>query len=350
MLKASVSVKTQNYLQKKFPLITDKDNVYVDGSIIPNNDLVSEILSLRTDELLIKDGKVLAYRLSENQQFKDGTTELTQIESYSNFVQIKNTWDIFHLNPDEIISDFKILTKGKKSNEIPSTVSVIGDRNLIFIEEGAQLTYAYLNTTNGPVYIGKNSQIMEGSKIRGPFALCHNSAVKMDAKIYDGTTIGPYCKAGGEISNSVIFGYSNKGHDGFLGNSVIGEWCNLGADTNTSNLKNTYDIVKLWSIKEKTFVNTGLQFCGLIMGDHSKSGINTMFNTGTVVGVSSNIFGAGFQRNYIPSFKWGGVSGFKDYNYKKAIEVATAVMKRRDIQFDKTEHDIFEYLYNSDKD
>ncbi len=215
----------------------------------------------------------------------------------------------------------------------------------IFIEEGAKAEYTFLNTTDGPIYIGKNAEIMEGSKIRGPFALCEQSVVKMDAKIYSGTTIGPYSKVGGEINNSVILGYSNKGHDGFLGNSVIGEWCNLGADTNTSNLKNTYDFVKLWSYNKNTFVNTGLQFCGLIMGDHSKSGINTMFNTGTMVGVSSNIFGSGYQRNFVPSFMWGGVHGLKFYNLNKSIEVAEAVFSRRDREFDQCEKDIFKYVY-----
>jgi len=186
---------------------------------------------------------------------------------------------------------------------------------------------------------------MEGSKIRGPFALCEHSTVKMDAKIYSGTTVGPYSKVGGEVSNSVILGYSNKGHDGFLGNSVIGEWCNLGADTNISNLKNTYDFVRLWSYSRNTFANTGLQFCGLIMGDHSKCGINTMFNTGTVIGVSSNIYGAGYQRNFIPSFMWGGVAGLKAYNFKKSIEVAKSVFKRRNMEFNDVEIDIFEHLY-----
>ena len=186
----------------------------------------------------------------------------------------------------------------------------------------------------------KDSEIMEGSKVRGPMALCEHSTLKLDAKIYSGTTVGPHSKVGGEVNNSVIFGYSNKGHDGFLGNSVIGEWCNLGADTNNSNLKNTYDIVRLWSINHNTFVNTGLQFCGLIMGDHSKSGINTMFNTGTVVGVSCNIFGDGFQRNYIPSFKWGGPHGLKDYNFNKSTQVAKAVMLRRNKVFDSIEENI----------
>ena len=202
-----------------------------------------------------------------------------------------------------------------------------------------------LNGTTGPIYIGKDAEIMEGAVIRGPFALCDNAVVKMSAKIYGPTTVGPYCRVGGELNNSVLFGYSNKAHDGFLGHSVIGEWCNLGADTNTSNLKNTYDNVRLWSYAKQTFVNTHLQFCGLIMGDHSKCAIDTMFNTGTVVGVSANIFGSGFQRNFIPSFSWGGTAGHTNYSINKAMEVAEIVFKRRRRTFDEIERDLLKSVY-----
>lgn len=345
-LQTKVYAQTQDYLQKKFPTITGGELLYINGAVLPNRYLVDEIFSLEVDDILVKDGKVLAYRVGVNTDDKNTETEMPQVDSRAPLLKLNNTWDIFHHNPNAIVSDFELLTKGRKSLPLPEGVKVIGDTSDIFIEEGADINFAYLNTSSGPIYIGKDSQVMEGSKIRGPFALCEHATVKMDAKIYEGTTIGPHSKVGGEISNSVIFGYTNKGHDGFLGNSVLGEWCNLGADTNTSNLKNTYDIVKLWSIKDQTFVNTGLQFCGLIMGDHSKSGINTMFNTGTVVGVSSNIYGAGFQRNYIPSFMWGGVSGLKTYNFKKSVQVASAVMKRRNLEFDKTELGIFEHVYN----
>ena len=217
---------------------------------------------------------------------------------------------------------------------------LISKGNDIFIEEGARVEGATINTTKGPVYIGRDVEIMEGALIRGPFAICNDAVVKMGAKIYGATTIGPYSKVGGELNNVVIFGYSNKAHDGYLGNAVIGEWCNLGADTNNSNLKNNYDFVKMWSYPDHTFVDTGLQFCGLVMGDHSKCGINTMFNTGTVVGVNSNIFGSGFQRNFIPSFVWGGTKGFQPFPVEKAIEIATRVYSRRNIEFDDTEQDI----------
>jgi UDP-N-acetylglucosamine diphosphorylase/glucosamine-1-phosphate N-acetyltransferase len=258
-------------------------------------------------------------------------------------------WQIFTFNALAIKEDFDLITEGKKSQPLSETNFVIGDKNLIFLEEGAKVEYAFLNTADGPIYIGKDAEIMEGSKIRGPFALCEHSIIKMDAKIYSGTTIGPWSKAGGEINNSVIFGFSNKAHDGFLGNSVVGEWCNLGADTNVSNLKNTYDHVKLWSYTEGRFVSTGEQFCGLMLADHSKTGINTMFNTGTVVGVNANIFGDGYQRNYIPSFSWGGAQGYKKYNLQKAFQVAEAVFKRRNKIFDETEKEILTHLYNDER-
>ena len=199
----------------------------------------------------------------------------------------------------------------------------------------------------GPIYIGKDSEIMEGSLVRGPFALGENSILKMGAKVYGATTIGPYCKVGGEINNSVLFGYSNKGHEGFLGNSVLGEWCNIGADSNTSNLKNNYAEVKLWNYENERFINTGLQFCGLMMGDHSKCGINTMFNTGTVIGVSANIFGAGFPRNFIPSFSWGGAAGFSTYHMNKVIEVAKVVMKRRALDLSELDKNILQHVFET---
>ncbi len=345
-LMSSTSSHTQDYLSVKYPTTRTGDDIYIDGSVLPTKYLVEDILDLRENEVLVKQGSVIAYRVSNSDSNKDQMDNMPIIETDLEFLKIENTWDIFNLNPQAITDDFLLLTAGNKSELISKSNNIIGDPSQIFIESGATVEFTYLNTSDGPIYIGKDSTIMEGSKIRGPFALCEHATIKMDAKIYSGTTIGPHSKVGGEVSNSVIFGYTNKGHDGYLGNSVLGEWCNLGADTNTSNLKNTYDIVKLWSIKENTFINNGLQFCGLIMGDHSKSGINTMFNTGTVVGVSSNIFGPGFQRNYIPSFMWGGVSGLKAYNFKKSVQVATAVFDRRKLKFNKTEQDIFQYLYN----
>ena len=247
-------------------------------------------------------------------------------------------------NHEAIQLDYDLITQGRTSAEIPKGVQTMHSEN-IFIEEGAKINFCSLNASDGPIYIGKDAEIMEGALIRGPFALCEHATVKMGAKIYTGTTIGPYCKVGGEVTNSVLMAYSNKGHDGYLGNSVLGEWCNIGADSNNSNLKNNYEEVRLWDYETEGFAKTGLQFCGLMMGDHSKCGINTMFNTGTVIGVSVNIFGTGFPRNFVPSFSWGGASGFTTYKTNKAFQTAKLVMERRNIPFDDQEAAILEHIF-----
>ncbi len=342
-LKTTVSVLTEKYLSEKFPLSKGKRNVLVNASALPDKELIFLIENLKPGEQLVKDGIRIAARIDGDFEYGDFKADITN-EIIAEIGFLKNTWDIFAMNGKYIEMDFATLTRGRASAKLSETNSIRGDRNNIFIEEGAIVEFAYLNAEAGPVYIGRDVEIMEGSKIRGPFASCENSTIKMDAKIYGATTIGPHCKVGGELNNVVFIGYSNKAHDGFLGNAVIGEWCNLGADTNNSNLKNTYEEVKLWSYPEKRFVKTGLQFCGLIMGDHSKSGINTMFNTGTVVGVSCNVFGAGFQRNFIPSFSWGSPAGMQAYNMTKAIQVAKAVYSRRGMEFDPLEEDIFKCI------
>ena len=297
-----------------------------------------------TDHQAIFQGEeLIAFFTTQTQEQVDFDT-YHKIEFDEDLLQIKNTWDLFSLNEQAIQSDFELITEGKKSQPIPDGVQAI-QKEHIFIEEGATVLFSSLNASKGPIYIGKGAEIMEGCSVRGPFAMCEHSVLKMGTKIYGATTLGPYCKVGGEVSNSVLFGYSNKGHDGFLGNSVIGEWCNLGADTNTSNLKNNYAQVKLWNYQQNKFTDTGLQFCGLMMGDHSKCGINTMFNTGTVVGVSANVFGAGFPRNFIPSFSWGGPSGFKTYQLKKVFEVAKVVMKRRSLNFSEQDQRILEFIF-----
>lgn len=346
-LNSKTSILTESYLANKFPVHTEEENIFINASVFPNNDLVNEINLLEQGKILKKEDLTIAYKINreflDNFDFKKG---LTSQQSNSEVDLLENNWDIFAKNDKYLKLDFERLIKGRESAVLSSSNFVRGNTNLIFLEEGAVVEFAYLNTERGPIYIGKDAEVMEGSKIRGPFALCDNSTLKMDAKIYGATTIGPYCKVGGEINNSVFFGYSNKAHDGFLGNAVIGEWCNLGADTNNSNLKNTYEEVKLWSYSEKRFVKTGLQFCGLIMGDHSKSGINTMFNTGTVVGVSCNIYGSGFQRNFIPSFSWGSPLGMKAFNLKKSFQIAQAVFKRRGLEFNTTEQEIFASINN----
>jgi UDP-N-acetylglucosamine diphosphorylase/glucosamine-1-phosphate N-acetyltransferase len=350
LLQEKTSTYTENYLQKKFPLKIENDNLFINASVLPSRKLVDDILKLKKDQSLTKEGLVIAKRMDVLQSGSDlfsvcdDNTE-TELE----VATVEYTWDIFAKNDQAIRNDFELLTKGRSSAPLSESNFIRGDKRNIFLEEGASVEFAFLNAESGPIYVGKDAEIMEGAKIRGPFALCNNSTLKLDAKIYGATTIGPHCKVGGEVSNSVFFGYANKAHDGYLGNAVICEWCNLGADTNNSNLKNTYDIVKLWSYAEEKFVNTGLQFCGLIMGDHSKTGINTMFNTGTVIGVSCNLYGSGFPRNFIPSFSWGSPLAMKEFNFNKACQVAEAVMKRRGIAFDETEQEIMEYLFQETK-
>ena len=335
----SVSVKTEDYLVDKFPIKILKDNLWINAKIIPSKALFTELKSLRKGEALSKKGEIIAFR---NSTFN--TKKLNVIDSNVAFNSIENLSDIFTLNGEEINNDFKLITKGRKSQSLGEFDIKVGDFPL-FIEKGAKIECSFINCTKGPVYIGKDAEIMEGSFIRGPFAMCNNSVLKVMTKIYEGTTLGPYCKVGGEVHNTVFFGYSSKAHDGFLGNSVIGEWCNLGADTNNSNLKNNYAQVKLWNYKTESFKQTGLQFCGLIMGDHSKCGINTMFNTGTVIGVSANIFGSGFPRNFIPSFSWGGASGFSTYKLPKVFDVADKVFARRKLIFDTIEQNILSEVY-----
>ena len=323
------------------------ENIMINASFCPTKALVEQVKSLSNKQAIFKGDNVIAFFTTDTQD-EVNFDEYTQIEFEEDLIQVKNTWDIFSLNAEAIQQDFDLLTEGRKSQPIPDGVQTINNEN-IFIEEGAKLTFAILNASSGPIYIGKDAEIMEGCVVRGPLAMCENSVLKLSAKIYGATTLGPYCKVGGEVNNSVLMGYSNKGHDGFLGNSVLGEWCNLGADTNNSNLKNNYAEVRLWDYQTGRFAKTGLQFCGLMMGDHSKCGINTMFNTGTVVGVSANIFGSGFPRNFVPSFSWGGASGFSEYKLNKVFEVADVVMKRRNILFDKKEQRILEHVFESSK-
>jgi len=338
----NVSVSTEDYLSDKYPIIKKKENLWIDSRILPSNELITELNSLRNGELLVSNRKVIAFKNSSFDYKK-----LNKINTSINFDSVNNIWDIFSDNGREIEKDFKLVVKGRKTSVLKTSNTVIGKK--VFIEKGAKVSCSILNAENGPIFIGKNAEIMEGSIIRGPFAMGENSVLKMGAKIYGPTTLGPYCKVGGEVNNSVFFGYSSKAHDGFLGNSVIGEWCNLGADTNNSNLKNNYAEVKLWNYEMEKFKKTGLQFCGLVMGDHSKCGINTMFNTGTVVGVSANIFGSGFPRNFIPSFSWGGASGFQPYKLPKVFEVASKVFERRKFNFDDVEQSILSEVYDMTK-
>jgi UDP-N-acetylglucosamine diphosphorylase/glucosamine-1-phosphate N-acetyltransferase len=334
---------TEDYLTDKYPMVELDKNILINASFIPSENLVNLVKELTENQALFLDEEPIAFFTSEEQEVDFDTYEIIQY-SHKDLLRIENTWDIFSKNDEAIKRDFDLITQGRTSQPIPEK-TVAFNKEAIFIEEGAKLPLCSLNASEGPIYIGKNAEVMEGSMIRGPFALCEGATIKMASKIYSGTTVGPYSKVGGEVNNSVIFGYSNKGHDGFLGNSVIGEWCNLGADTNNSNLKNNYAEVRLWSYETENFARTGLQFCGLMMGDHSKCGINTMFNTGTVVGVSANIFGSGFPRNFIPSFSWGGSGGMTTFKTDKAFEVAKVVMSRRNIEFTETDAKILEYVF-----
>jgi len=346
-LGSTTTTITEDYLSEKYPMVEMEENVMINASYLPDYELVEMIKALEENQAIFNDEEVIAFFTKEAQEDID-LDRYEAIEYNQEILKIENTWDIFSKNGEAIQEDFEFLTKGRKSQPISGSNNIIGAEN-IFIEEGAKLEFATLNASAGPIYIGEDAEVMEGSIIRGPFALCEHATVKMGAKIYGPTTVGPHSKVGGEVSNSVLFGYSNKGHDGFLGNSVLGEWCNLGADTNNSNLKNNYAEVRLWSYETEGFARTGLQFCGLMMGDHSKCGINTMFNTGTVVGVCANIFGSGFPRNFVPSFSWGGSSGFTTYLTKKAFEVASVVMSRRDIDFTEEDKAILEHVFEDTK-
>lgn len=347
-LGAKTSSKTEDYLSKKFPFLTlpGEDNIWINGAICPNEELVNEIKKLGISQALYHGTELLALNSGKDMAIDFNTLPGYDIKkSNVEFLKIENLWDIFSMNGKAISDDFDLLTKNRTSQELSSTNKVLGIEN-IFIEGGAKVEFSILNATTGPIYIGKDAEIMEGSIVRGPFALGEHATLKMGAKIYGPTTIGPHSKVGGEVNNSVIFGFSNKAHDGFLGNSVIGEWCNIGADSNNSNLKNNYAQVKLWNHGLEKFENTGLTFCGLFMADHSKCGINTMFNTGTVVGVSANIFGSGFPRNFVPSFSWGGASGFSTYKLNDAFEVAKKVFERRELDFNETEKEILAHVFD----
>jgi UDP-N-acetylglucosamine diphosphorylase/glucosamine-1-phosphate N-acetyltransferase len=338
---------TEEYLMEKFPMVEMEQNIMINASFLPNPILVDMVQNLNSKEAILFGEEIIAFYTNDTQEEVD-FDEYELIEYEGEVLRIENTWDIFAKNDAAIREDFELLTEDRSSQPIPKSVNVISPEN-IFIEEGAKLEFVTLNASTGPIYIGRNAEIMEGSVIRGPFALCEEAQVKLATKVYGATTVGPHCRIGGEVNNSVLFGYSNKGHDGFLGNSVLGEWCNIGADSNNSNLKNNYEEVRLWSYETEGFAKTGLQFCGLMMGDHSKCGINTMFNTGTVVGVSTNIFGSGFPRNFVPSFSWGGASGFTTYITKKAFETAKIVMSRRHVEFSEEDAKILEHVFEETK-
>jgi len=336
-IPGTYSYSTQDYLSKKYPMnvAADGDNLFIAGNIHPDKPLVDAIISLKPGEALTLGGEVIARR-----------DEVKSTKEYAGEpLAINHVYDIFMLNDEAIRRDFAALTEGRKSQPLSDTCRLIGDPSLLFIEEGATVEGAILNVNKGPIYVGRDAEIMEGACLRGPIALCEHSVVNMGGKIYGATTLGPYCKVGGELNNVVMTGYSNKAHDGFLGNAVIGEWCNLGAGCTASNLKNTYAPIKLWSIAESRFVKTGLQFCGLIMGDHSKAGINTMFNTATVVGVGVNFYSSGFPRTFLQSFTEGSTLGMKETDLERFFDTASRMMARRHVELTPTDKEIFIHIH-----
>lgn len=348
-LSGKLTFQTQEYLSAKYKAVYTNNAVFINGKICPTPELLSQINNLEFNKGIKKGNTLIVYRSNQASALNIEDALSSSVETDINYLSVENTWDIFSKNGEAIKQDFELLTRGRNSQPLSSSNTVIGDAKAIFLEEGAVVEAAILNTKSGPIYIGKDAEIMEGSVVRGPFALCEHSALKLSTKVYGPTTIGPHSKVGGEVNNSVVFGFSNKGHDGFLGNSVIGEWCNLGADTNNSNLKNNYGNVKLYNYAQQKMVDTGLQFCGLTMGDHSKCGINTMFNTGTVVGVGANIFGGGFPPTHIPSFSWGGAEGMEDYQFDKMIETANRVYARRSISMSSEEKQILQTVFDKTK-
>ncbi len=343
--ESKISIKTIDYLQHGYDLTIQNETLYIVSNWLPNDQLVAAIKQLKVDEKLVYNNSVVAFCLSANSSIE----ACQSIHFNAVASSLNRPWDIFKKNGEELESDFVLLTKGRTSEVIPDSVQVIGERSKVFIEKGAIIECAILNTHAGCIYLGTDSEVMEGSVVRGPFALGEHSALKLATKIYGPTTIGPHCKVGGEVNNSVFFGYSNKAHDGFIGNSVIGEWCNLGADTNCSNLKNNYATVKIHDYNTGKLLDTGLQFCGLIMGDHSKSGINTMFNTGTVVGVGCNIFGGGFPPTFIPDFSWCNEGDISEYKLEKLFETAEKVWERRGLTFDEKAKKMLSHIFDSVK-
>lgn len=334
-IKTEIGFTTEEYLQGKFK--KQIGAIEVNAAIIPNEEIVATLFQLEEGNSLYTNETWIA---------TVGTETLRINYTGNKPVLIEQRWDIYQKNDLVLKQDFELVTAGRKSQPLSKTNTLIGDKKDIFLEEGAVVEASILNTNAGPIYIGKHSEIMEGSIVRGPLAMCEHSALKLGAKVYGASTLGPHCKVGGEINNVVFQAFSNKGHDGFLGNSIIGEWCNLGADTNTSNLKNNYGNVSTYSYEENKEVQTNLQFMGLCMGDHSKCGINTMFNTATVVGVSCNVFGADFPSKFIPSFSWGGGNGFESFKFNKAIEYANNMMNRRGLALSEEEIEILQFIEN----
>lgn len=344
----NVAYQVAPYLQQAHALPgadCDDNTLYIAGNVLPTEALLEHLYRLADNEKLVCGDMTVAFRGTCAQWLNRDTATVVNMETGALDV-INHIYDMFLRNGDWIKNDFARLTAGRKSEGRLISCNIIGDENLLFLEEGAEAVGATFNTTDGPIWIGREAHVMEGACLRGPIAIGDHSSVNMGTKIYPATTLGPWCKVGGELNNVIIQGYTNKAHDGFLGNAVIGKWCNLGAGCTASNLKNDYSPVKVWNYSSRRFEKTGLQFCGLIMGDHTKAGINTMFNTGTVVGVGCNIHGSGFPRNFIPSFSDGGASGFADVSLPKFFETAGRVMARRGQTLTEVDEKLFHHIFD----
>lgn len=340
-----ISWFTELYLQQKFREPEKKESLFLVPNFLPTETVIQQIKNLKQGEALVYEDELVAAKINMEGFSLNQIEKMTDIKE--KLIFFKKPTDLFTYNKEAIDFDFNLLAKGKTSQELSSTNGFLGKKEDLFIEEGAEVEFSTINTKTGKIYIGKNAEVMEGCNLRGPIALCEGSKFNLGAKIYGATTVGPHSKVGGEVSNIIIFGYSNKGHDGFVGNSVIGEWCNLGADTNSSNLKNNYGNVKLWNYRTKDFQDTGLQFAGLIMGDHSKTAINTQLNTGTVIGVASNIFREGFPPNLIENFSWGGFKDDERFKLDKAYEVAEKVMARRKMPLTDEDKGILKHIFEN---
>ena len=343
-LNQNCSYATQDYLSSKYPLHTTELNYFINASYVPTQALIDQIEKLEPKQVLVFDNNPIVFCTEKDQLPKD-TTDFFIVEVKSKPIHIKTSSDLFSKNAVVLEQDFKRFTHVKKNKVLEDGNNRFIHPERIFIEPGAKLTCATLNATDGPIYVGKNTQIMEGSMLRGPIALCDEVIVKMGTKIYGGTTIGPGSKVGGELNNVLFLGNSNKGHDGFLGNAVIGQWCNIGSATDASNLKNNYSKVRIWNYTSKNFAKSELQFCGLLMGDYSRCGIHSMFNTATVLGVNANVFGTGFPRTFIPSFSYGGAQGFKTYAFSKAMEANRMMMDRKGKQLSELDLEILKDVF-----
>lgn len=346
---STVSFQTEAYLSLKYPPHTSDDNLYINGALCPDEHLADIVKGLPYGNALVSpQGEILAVHAHAFWKASESTSGLSVVTYEEPFTMIRHVWDIFGQNGSQIRTDYERIVSVRKTAAITDPFTHCYKPENIFIEEGAVIKASILNAENGPIYIGRNALIQEGSMIQGPFAIGQNGVLAQGTKIRPNTTVGPSSKVGGEVSNCVVFGFSNKGHDGYLGNSVLGEWCNLGANTNNSNLKNDHTNVKLHSYAANALADTGLIFCGLMMGDYSKAGISTMFNTGTVVGVSVNVFGAGFQAKHVPSFSWGGAAeGYSTYRFDKAVAVAQDTVSRRGIDFGEKEADIMRAVFEN---